>query len=393
MEAEVFNVQAQAQEQVRELMGMSVTDTNGTKVGTIKQVYLNDDSGAPEWVTVHTGWFGMRESFVPLTGAHKNGDVLEVPYDKETIKGAPNVDADEHLSHAQIVDLYRHYGVRPPGGRRTGEQEPQRGTDADRRVSGEESPTAQAAEAETAEAETAATGTADTETARTGSGPGTAAGTGTAGPSGTAGAPGSGDTGGVAGTPGVAGRSAAAAPGMAVRPEKGGGQGGRGERQAMPPQSPREGAEAPMTEITRSEEQMRIGTERHESGRVRVRKWVETEMVEQTIPVSHEEIRIDREPIVGGEPSSGASLSEDEQEIILYEERPVVTKETVPVERIRIRTDRVQDEQTVRGEIRKERVEVTRDDGARGETAGTAETAETAATAETGKRGRRAGGR
>src|SRR5690606_1002347 len=127
--------------------------------------------------------------------------------------------AHEHLHSfptRRSSDLYRHYGVRPPGGRRTGEQEPQRGTDADRRVSGEESPTAQAAEAETAEAETAATGTADTETARTGSGPGTAAGTGTAGPSGTAGAPGSGDTGGVAGTPGVAGRSAAAAPGMAV---------------------------------------------------------------------------------------------------------------------------------------------------------------------------------
>ncbi|MFS2291136.1 MAG: DUF2382 domain-containing protein [Actinomadura sp.] len=368
----MFNVQAQAQEQVRELMGMSVTDTNGTKVGTIKQVYLNDDSGAPEWVTVHTGWFGMRESFVPLAGARKNQDVLEVPYDKETIKGAPNVDADEHLSHAQIVDLYRHYGVRPPGGRRTGEQGPQRETGGDRRASGGEDATASAEAAQ-----------------------GTAAGTETAGPSPAKGAPGTGgttgmpSTAGMPGVPGAAGRSAAA-PGMAVRPEKGGGQGGRGERQAMPPQSPREGAEAPMTEITRSEEQMRVGTERHESGRVRVRKWVETEMVEQTIPVSHEEIRIDREPIVGGEPSSGASLSEDEQEIILYEERPVITKETVPVERIRIRTDRVQDEQTVRGEIRKERVEVTRDDGARGETA---ETAETAATAETGKRGRRAGGR
>src|SRR5690606_41457364 len=68
--------------------------------------------------------------------------------------------AHEHLHSfptRRSSDLYRHYGVRPPGGRRTGEQEPQRGTDADRRVSGEESPTAQAAEAETAEAETAAT--------------------------------------------------------------------------------------------------------------------------------------------------------------------------------------------------------------------------------------------
>lgn len=292
----------QAQTQVRELMGMSVTDTNGTKVGTIKQVYLNDDSGAPEWVTVHTGWFGMRESFVPLSGARKEQDMLQVPYDKETIKGAPNVDADEHLSHAQIVDLYRHYGVRPPGGRRKGETGTQQETGAEGK---------------------AATGTTGTE--------------------------------GAAGTQGAAGKAAA---GMAVRPEKG----GKRERQAMPPQSAREGAEAPMTEITRSEEQMRIGTERQEAGRVRVHKWVETEMVERTIPVSHEEIKIDREPITGGRPSAEVSLSEDEQEIILYEERPVVSKETVPVERIRVRTEQVQDEQTVRSELRKERIEVTRDE-------------------------------
>ncbi|HEY8479430.1 MAG TPA: PRC and DUF2382 domain-containing protein [Spirillospora sp.] len=321
----------QAQAEVRELMGMSVTDVNGAKVGTIKQVYLSDDTGVPEWVTVHTGWFGMRESFVPLTGSRKEDDMLRVPYAKETIKGAPNVNADEHLSHAQIVDLYRHYGVRPPGGRRTGEEQPRE--------------------------ETGAEGAADEPTAGTGasgSGPGEAGAQGTRSASG--------------GT-GVAG--------MAIHP-------GRRERRDTPAQAPRgdhlvdDGAEASTTEITRWEEQMRVATERHEAGRVRVRKWVETEMVEHTIPVSHEELRIDREPIVGGEPSPGASLSEDEQEIILYEERPVVTTEAVPVERIRIRTDRVRDEQTVRGEVRKERVEVTRDEISRHDTRGETARGETA---------------
>ncbi|TDD68400.1 DUF2382 domain-containing protein [Actinomadura darangshiensis] len=306
-------------------MGMSVTDTHGTKVGTVKQVYLNDDSGSPEWVTVHTGWFGMRESFVPLSGARKSQDMLQVPYDKETIKGAPNVDADEHLSHAQIVDLYRHYGVRPPGGSRTGGEA---GTTGDSGMTGAESKT-------------------------------------TAGAAGTAG------TAGAAGAAGTAG-----AAGMAVRPERGKRDADAGQasasaqsagRTSTPPQSARAGAEAPMTEITRSEEQMRIGTERHESGRVRVHKWVETEMVERTIPVSHEEIKIDREPIAGGRPDAKVSISEDDQEIILYEERPVIAKETVPVERVRFRTEQVQDEQTVRGELRKERIEVTRDDGTRAE--------------------------
>ncbi len=334
----------QTQTQVRELMGMSVTDTHGTKVGTIKQVYLNDDSGEPEWVTVHTGWFGMRESFVPLSGSRKNQDVLQVPYDKETIKGAPNVDADEHLSHAQIVGLYRHYGVRPPGGRRQGdEQTEKRGGEQDAkrdaaRTAGERGE-GKAGEDRTGEGRTAE-----------GKAAGTAGGTGTG--------PAAAGTAGTAGTAGAAG----SAPGMAVRPDRAA-RGGP----TMPPQSAREGAEAPMTEITRSEEQMRIGTERHEAGRVRVHKYVDTEMVERTIPVSHEEIRIDREPITGGEPDPKVHISEDEHEIILYEERPVIAKETVPVERIHVRTEQVQDEQTVRGELRKERIEVTRDGDVRGD--------------------------
>jgi uncharacterized protein (TIGR02271 family) len=335
----------ETQTQVRELMGMSVTDTNGTKVGTIKQVYLNDDSGSPEWVTVHTGWFGMRESFVPLSGARKGQDTLQVPYDKETIKAAPNVDADEHLSHAQIVDLYRHYGVRPPGGRRSGGEAGTSETAGDRSVSGAEG-------AEGAEGKTAA---------------GAAGTAGMAGAAGMAGHPEKdkrGTTGQAAGqgTSQSSGQAAAQPSGQpSGRPA--GGQTGRG----MPAQSPRGGAEAPMTEITRSEEQMRIGTERHEAGRVHVHKWIETEMVERTIPVSHEELKIDREPITGARSDPKLTVSEDDQEIILYEERPVIAKETVPVERVRLRTEQVQDEQTVRGELRKERIEVTRDEGPRAE--------------------------
>ncbi|TDD27454.1 DUF2382 domain-containing protein [Actinomadura sp. KC06] len=327
----------QTQTQVRELMGMSVTDTHGTKVGTIKQVYLNDDSGAPEWVTVHTGWFGMRESFLPLSGARKAEGMLQVPYDKETIKGAPNVDADEHLSHEQIVDLYRHYGVRPPAGRRTGgDADTSQGTSGDRRMAGAEGKAEEKAEA------------------------------GSPGPSGTERTAGSEGMAGAAGTAGMAG-----AAGMAVRPDKSKrdrDRGREGEReQAMPPQSAREGAETPMAEITRSEERMRIDTERHESGRVHVHKWIETEMVERTVPVAHDELKVDREPIADGRPSPEVSITEDDLDLILYEERPVVAKETVPVERVRVRTERVQDEQTVRGELRKERIEVTRDEGRGGE--------------------------
>ncbi|MFD0902105.1 DUF2382 domain-containing protein [Actinomadura sediminis] len=326
----------QTQTQVRELMGTSVSDTNGTKVGTIKQVYLNDDSGDPEWITVHTGWFGMRESFVPLTGAHKEGDMLQVPYDKETIKGAPNVDADEHLSHAQIVDLYRHYGVRPPSGGRTGGE------------TGEQGRTPDTGRAATGRAEAPAEGRTEGRSAP-------------AGPSGTTG------TAGVEGTGGTAG-----AAGMAVRPDrtKRGEQAGRTAPgttagRTMPEQRARTeadtSAESPLTEIVRCEEQIHIGTERHEAGRVRVRKWIETETVERTVPCSHDEVKIDREAITDVQPGTRVTITEDDKEIVLYEERPVVTKQAVPVERVRVRTEQVQDEQTVRSELRKERVEVTRE--------------------------------
>ena len=49
--------------------------------------------------------------------------------------------------------------------------------------------------------------------------------------------------------------------------------------------------------MTRSEEQMRVGTESVETGQARLRKYIVTEQVTQTVPVSHEEVRVEREPI------------------------------------------------------------------------------------------------
>ncbi len=110
--------------------------------------------------------------------------------------------------------------------------------------------------------------------------------------------------------------------------------------------------------MTRSEEQMHVGVERTEAGRVRLRKYVVTEEVQQTIPVSHEEVRIEREPITDAnrdEALSGPEITEAEHEVILHEERPVVETRTVPVERVSLKADEVTEEQTVSGEVRKER--------------------------------------
>src|SRR5690606_2886340 len=74
------------------------------------EVYLDDQTGEPSWISVKTGWFGTRQSLVPLQGADFSGGRLRVPHTKDTIKNAPNVDADQHLSEEEQDDLFRYYG-------------------------------------------------------------------------------------------------------------------------------------------------------------------------------------------------------------------------------------------------------------------------------------------
>ena len=85
-------------------------DRDGDKIGSIGDVYLDEQTGQPEWLTVKTGLFGTRESFVPIAEARAEGDTVRVPYEKSHVKDAPNVDADGALSHDEESQLYRHYG-------------------------------------------------------------------------------------------------------------------------------------------------------------------------------------------------------------------------------------------------------------------------------------------
>ncbi|MBN0042089.1 PRC-barrel domain-containing protein [Cellulosimicrobium cellulans] len=95
----------------RLLSGGTVVSQAGEKVGKVGQVFLDDRSGEPEWVTVKTGLFGTAESFVPLADADVQGDEIRVPYTKDTVKGAPRVDDSEgHLSLEEEAELYRYYG-------------------------------------------------------------------------------------------------------------------------------------------------------------------------------------------------------------------------------------------------------------------------------------------
>jgi uncharacterized protein (TIGR02271 family) len=271
---------------ISSIIGSTAVDNDGDKLGKVGQVYLDDQTGNPEWATISTGLFGTKETFVPLTEATVSGDTLRLPYEKAKVKDAPRIDAEGHLSPAEEEELYRYYGVG-----------------------------------------TGTAGYTDTDTT-------TDTTTGTAGYTDT--------TTGTAGTAGY-----------------------------VDTDTNRHGTvghdtSGPTTDdaMTRSEEQLRVGTETVEAGRARLRKYVVTENVTTTVPVSHEEVRIEREPITDanvGDALDGPAISEEEHEVVLHAERPVVAKEAVPVERVRLDTETVTEQETVSDSVRKEQIDTDTD--------------------------------
>ena len=259
------------QDQLRNVIGTTAYDRDGDKIGKVGQVYYDDDTDQPRWITVNTGFFGTNENFVPVQGAEMGGDRLTVAYDKATVKDAPNIAEDGHLSPEEEAALYRHYGLEYGAG----------GTVGNGRTDYTET-------------------SGRTDYAET--------------------------TGNAAGTVG-------------------------------------HDTSGPTTDsaMTRSEEHLRVGTETHEAGRARLRKHIVTEHQSVQVPVSHEEVRVEREPITDanrGDAYDGPALSEEEHEVVLHAERPVVDTEVEAVERVRLDTETVRETETVGGEVRKEEIEV-----------------------------------
>ncbi|MGC5628867.1 PRC-barrel domain-containing protein [Georgenia sp. Z1344] len=81
------------------------------KIGTVGQVFLDDSSNDPTWMTVNTGLFGTKETFVPLDGATYENDEIVVPFTKDAVKDAPRLDVDENLTPQQESELFEHYGL------------------------------------------------------------------------------------------------------------------------------------------------------------------------------------------------------------------------------------------------------------------------------------------
>ncbi len=250
----------------QDIIGATANDSSGSKIGTVGQLYLDDQSGEPEWVTLNTGLFGSSESFAPVAQASWDGQTLSLPYTKDQVKDAPRVGDDGHLSEQEEEALYRHYGM------------------SDTYSSWQSS--------QSTTGTTTTSGRADTEDRAVGY-----------------------DTSG------------------------------------------------PTTDdaITRSEERLHVGTERVQTGRAKLRKYVVGETVTETVPVTRETDRVEREPITDsnvGQAMDGPAIWEEEHEVVLSEERPVVAKETVPVERVRLTTDVETDNVQVNETVRKETVDL-----------------------------------
>jgi uncharacterized protein (TIGR02271 family) len=112
--------------------------------------------------------------------------------------------------------------------------------------------------------------------------------------------------------------------------------------------------------MTRSEEELSVGTRQREAGRARLRKYVVTEMVTKTVPVQREEVRVEREPITDTNrdaATDGPDISEEEHEVVLHEDEVVVDKQAVAKERVRMGTETVTEDREVSEEVRKEQIE------------------------------------
>ncbi|MBA8827286.1 hypothetical protein FHX42_004670 [Saccharopolyspora lacisalsi] len=100
------------QREALRLFGCEVFDPVGQRIGIIGELFLDDVTEQPAWVTVQTGLFGTNESFVPLEGAAFDGDTVTVAVSREAVRHAPQVPLEQgNLPPERERELYLHYGL------------------------------------------------------------------------------------------------------------------------------------------------------------------------------------------------------------------------------------------------------------------------------------------
>ncbi|WP_158842998.1 PRC and DUF2382 domain-containing protein [Saccharothrix deserti] len=340
------------QADVDRLYDCEVIDEHGERIGSVKQVWLDDRDGRPMWASVHTGLFGRKESFVPIQDGTLGERTITVPVDKQKVKGAPRIDvSDEHMSASQQDELYEYYGLIPAN--RSGDHDrlPSRERSdtmpmpaTEQPISAQpisEQPTVEqpaidirrkaAAQQPTVEQPTAEQPTAEQPTAE---------------------------------QPGidVRGRTAAEQRAEQRAEEHAEQRAGQRAEQRAEQRARQRGRHETRTgdSVTRHEEDLDVGTRIVKAGRVRLVKHVVTEQKDVSVPVSHEEVRVVREP-AEGTPTGGA-FGEEVAEVTLRREEPVVRKKVKPVEKVRLDKQTSTEHRKVQGQVRKEQVDVERED-------------------------------
>ncbi|PPB48820.1 photosystem reaction center subunit H [Arthrobacter pityocampae] len=277
-------------EQMKDAMnaGANVLSDDGAVLGSMGQLYVDDATGEPSWVTVATHAAGSPESFAPLREATLDGRDVRLPYPHSMVYDSPKMSQDGHLSPEEEQHLLRYYGLLP----------------------------------------------ASDETARASS------------PSGDR----------FSRTDASTNRSETRSDGFV---------GGSVDDDDV--------------SMTRSEEQLRVGTELRETERVRLVKRVVTEDVTMTVQIRREELVVERVPVQDGAPlyDDGAgtfskaererlysavetAFNGDVVEMVLYEEKPRVEVDVVPIERIRVTREARTHDEVVTGQVRKEVIETER---------------------------------
>lgn len=98
----------------QQLLGQDLLDRDGNRVGEITEVFVDERTLEPTWVTATTGWFGISQSFVPLDRVQWRGDELWAAYDTATIKDAPRFAPDQPLNAQDEDLLHEHYRLSAP---------------------------------------------------------------------------------------------------------------------------------------------------------------------------------------------------------------------------------------------------------------------------------------
>lgn len=284
---------------IKDLFNATAFDKDGDKLGSVSEVFVDDQSGQPTFIEVNHGMFGMSSSLVPLRGHDFNGEDLTLAFSKDRIKDAPDFDGDKALTPEQQQELFRHYGVDEAKDTASYDN----GKVEDRRD----------------------------ENLTAGAGAGAGAGVGA----------------------GVAGKNAADQ--QDVDAEKRVAE----ERAAEKPAADKAPAGAD-NEVIRSEEQLDVAKEQVKTGEARLRKYTVTENETVEVPVTREEVRVERTPISEEDAANyKGEISDDDSEtsVTLHEERVNVDKKTVPVEKVNLNKQQVTETEKHTEELRKEQID------------------------------------